>query len=355
MKTTDLCKHSSLPTKKNMILKNRIVVPPMASGTADADGAVTQQTLAHYKILGQSGAGLLIVEYTYVHSSGKSEPAQLGIDQDRQVVGLKDLATVIKASGAIAGIQLTHSGGKSDFKITEGQLMGPSGIRVPVKGADLEVPKEMSFQDIALWKSSFLHAADRAVRAGFQLIELHAAHGYGLNQFLSPITNQRTDLYGQTLEGRMRLILEIIELISKRHPQILISVRMPGQDFFENGLSIESSILMAQIFEKSGVDFIHVSSGIGGWRRPGHREGQGYLVEEASQIQKQVSVPVIGVGGITTGDYIDQSLKENKFSMAAVGRAILSGPLEWSRDQMQKSDCHLADFTVPNIGFSSGT
>ena len=303
----------------------------MASGTASALGEVTDATLSHYKRLTESNAGLVFVEYTYVHRFGKSEPQQLGADQDFQIAGLANLADVIKKSGAIAGLQLTHSGGKSDLQMTEGQLMGPSGIKVPVKGSELETPRVMNLEDIEVWKTSFLSATDRAVKAGFQLIELHAAHGYGINQWLSPITNQRSDQYGNNFSGRIKLLIEIIQNIQQHYPELLISVRMPGQDFFEGGMSVQDSINLAQVLEKQGVDLIHVSSGIGGWRRPSHRNGEGYLVEEAALIQKEISIPVIGVGGIASAEYVDKSLKENLFSLAAVGRSILSNPLEWSQ------------------------
>ena len=339
METQKLCALSRLAFKNNIILKNRIVVPPMASGTADAVGFVTKATLAHYQRLSESNAGLIFVEYTYVHSTGKSEPQQLAADQDEQIEGLSNLSAVIKESGAVAGLQLTHAGGKSSQQLTQGQLMGPSGIRVPIKGDELEIPRAMDLEDMNLWKDSFVQAAVRASKAGFQMIELHAAHGYGLNQWLSPITNQRTDLYGNDNQGRSRILLEIIEEIKKEIPELLISVRMPGQDFFEGGLTPEDSIEIAKALENSGVNIIHVSSGIGGWRRPGHRNGEGYLVEEAGQIQKQVSIPVIGVGGITTADYINRSLKDNLFSLAAVGRSILTNPQEWAKQNLFLQNC----------------
>jgi NADPH2 dehydrogenase len=187
----------------------------------------------------------------------------------------------------------------------------------------------MNSYDIEVWKSAFTAATDRAVKAGFDLIELHAAHGYGLNQWLSPITNQRNDKYGIDLNGRMRLLIEIVNAIRAQHPNLLISVRIPGQDFIESGLTVSDAITVAQTLEKAGVDIIHVSSGISGWRRSSSRRGEGYLVEEAAQIQARVSVPVIGVGGIQTAEYIDEGLIQGKFSLAAVGRAILENPLQF--------------------------
>lgn len=187
----------------------------------------------------------------------------------------------------------------------------------------------MTGAEIELWKQSFLDAIDRAVLAGFDLIELHSAHGYGLNQWLSPITNHREDEYGRNQMGRMKLALEIVCLVRARHPDLLISVRIPGQDFMEGGLSTTDMTMFARCLEKSGTNIIHVSSGIGGWRRPAIRIGEGYLVEEAATIQSVVTVPVIGVGGIETGAFIDNGLQRRRFALAAVGRAILKDPIGW--------------------------
>ncbi|MGZ3692064.1 MAG: NADH:flavin oxidoreductase, partial [Pseudobdellovibrio sp.] len=329
METMSLNRNSPLVLKNKNRLRNRIVVPPMASETADTAGFATESTLAHYQRLTQSQPGLLIVEYTYVHSTGRSEENQLGIQSHAHVSGLSQIARLIKNSGAVAGIQLSHGGGKSERNLTGGVLMGPSAIPVPVKDREMEIPDEMNYEQIELWKSAFIEAGARAVQAGFELVELHSAHGYGLNQWLSPITNKRRDAYGKNLAGRSRLLVEIVKALRLNHPRLLISVRIPGQDFSDNGLTTNDSVWLAQELEKAGVDMIHVSSGIGGWRRSPSRTGEGYLVTEASVIQAALSIPVIGVGGIQTGAYIDNGLNSHLFSLAAVGRAILHDPLAW--------------------------
>ena len=338
MKEQTLNRFSPLQLGSRVALKNRVVVPPMASQSASIDGIATPATKEHYARLATSGAGLLLVEYTYVHSSGRSEDHQLGLSTDTHISGLSDLAKIIHQSGAIAGLQLTHSGGKSSRALTEGKLMGPSGIDVPVKGQILERPDPMSIQDIELWQSSFVEAASRALAAGFDLVEFHAAHGYGLNQWLSPITNQRLDEYGETFEGRIRILLEIIQRVKMMHPELLISVRIPGQDFLEGGLKVRDSIKLAKALENIGVNIINVSSGIGGWRRPSTRSGEGYLVDEAAEIQAALTIPVIGVGGIETGGYIDQGVQFNRFSLAAVGRAILDNPKAWCETHLSLNE-----------------
>jgi NADPH2 dehydrogenase len=339
MNPSPINRFSSLQFKNGKSLRNRVVVPPMASETADRQGLVTDRTLSHYKRLSEARAGLVMVEYTYVHSSGRSEENQLGAYSDAQNEGLAKLAKVIQESGAFAGLQLTHAGGKTSRDLTGGVLMGPSGVVVPVKGQDLEAMDPMSEQEIQLWKQWFVDAASRAKLAGFDLVEFHAAHGYGLNQWLSPLTNHRNDRYGGSRERNAQLLLEIVSEVRRAHPELLLAVRMPGQDFIEGGLTSLDSIWLAKALESAGVDLIDVSSGIGGWRRPRDRIQEGYLVDEASRIQAFVKAPVIGVGGIETGTYIDQNLSESRFSLAAVGRAILKDPKLWG-------DTHLAESRI---------
>lgn len=326
MKTSNINRLSPLNLRDGKALRNRIVIPPMASQTATEQGFVTSEALAHYERLIQSQAGLVIVEYTYVHATGRSESNQLGISVDAHIAGLRQLAAKIHRSGAISGIQLTHGGGKTSRNLTGGVLMGPSRVAVPVRDQQLENPDSMTERQIRMWKNAFISAAERAKHAGFDLIEIHSAHGYGLNQWLSPLTNLRNDHFGGSLENRSRLLIETLLEIRMRFPELLISVRIPGQDFLEGGLTLVETVELAQKLESIGVDLIHVSSGIGGWKRPRERSGEGYLVEEAAAVQRSVKTPVIGVGGIQTREFIDEGLQINRFSLAAVGRAILNDP-----------------------------
>ncbi|WP_127716748.1 NADH:flavin oxidoreductase [Halobacteriovorax sp. HLS] len=312
---------------KNSVFKNRVIVPPMASQTADELGYVTNETLNHYHRLATSDASLVLVEYSYVSLDGKSEPKQLGIDSYEKVMGLRQLSNMIKQTRVLAGIQLVHAGAKSTSELTGGKLIAPSPISTPVKGQELEIPLQATLADIEKLKKDFIRAAKIAVHANFDVIEIHAAHGYGINQWLSPITNQRTDQYGGTLYNRARILFEIVSEIRALFPKLIISVRIPGQDHFENGTTTTDSILISKKLVYLGVDIINVSSGIGGWRRPRDRRGEGYLVEDARRIQKHINAPVIGVGGIKTKKYIEENLQNKSFSFAAIGRAILENPI----------------------------
>lgn len=316
------------------IARNRVVVPPMASQTATNSGIATEATIAHYARLAQACAGILMVEYTFVHATGRSESNQLGISSDQHIAGLTAIAGEIKKSGALAGIQLSHGGAKSSVDLTGGTLCGPSAIAVPSRDSTFDVPSEISTEGIDVWRSAFLSAVDRAVIAGFELVEFHSAHGYGLNQWLSPLTNRRTDEYGGGLAARSRLLREIITSARARYPHLVLSARIPGQDFLEGGLTTTDIIELVHLLEDAGLDIVDVSSGLGGWRRPRDRQGEGYLVAEARQIKAATSLPVIGVGGIKTGTFIDELLASGSVSFAAVGREILENPLEWAQNQM---------------------
>lgn len=322
-------RHSPYSFRCGRVAVNRMVVPPMASSTADETGNVTPETLAHYRRLCEAGTGIVFVEYTYVHPSGRSELRQMGAWSWSHVAGLARLAATIRRSGALAGLQLVHAGGKTTSDLADGAPMGPSAIRVPVKGWTPDTPVPMNETDVENWMVWFVEAARRAAAAGFDLAEIHAAHGYGLNPWLSPLTNFRGDRFGGTLERRARLLFDIVDLIRTDVPEVLLAVRLPGQDHVPGGLTTWDTIWVAKQLEDLGVDLIDVSSGIGGWRRLDGRTHQGYLVEDAARIKSHVGVPVVGVGGIETGAFVDQIVGENTVDFAAVGRAILRDPRAW--------------------------
>ncbi len=319
--------------KNGKTARNRMVIPPMASQTADSQGNPTQATFEHYRRLGEAQVGIVFVEYSYIHQTGKSESNQLAASQDGQILGLSRIAKIIQAAGSLAGLQIVHAGGKTSSQMTGSEVMGPSAVTVPVKDLYFEPPTPMTDLKINQWIEWFVAAARRADQAGFDFVELHAAHGYGLNQWLSPITNQRDDSFGGDIQGRSRMLLEIVGRIKKSFPGLLVSVRLPAQDNFENGLNISDMTWVVQKLEELGVDLIDVSSGIGGWRRPKNHIGEGYLVSDAAQLKATSRVPIIGVGGIETGKYIDKIVGDKKVDFAAIGRAILKDPSDWARRQ----------------------
>ena len=310
---------------------NRVVVPPMASQSADANGFISDRTKEHYSELCKSGAGLLFVEYSFVHVSGKGEPNHLGVNADDKIEGIASLAKIIKDHDMLSGLQIVHNGAKSKKEYCGGELLGASAIRVPTKSGDLDLPRILSLEEVQEMKEWYVAAAGRVSEAGFDFVELHNAHGYGLNQWLSPITNQRSDRAGGGIEGRSNLLLEITRSIKELYPNLLLSTRLPLHDHYENGLTKEDMFWVVGELIDIGLDLIDVSSGIGGWRRPRDFLGEGYLVDDAAVFKAHFSsssdqVPVIGVGGIKSGPYIDKVIGEGRVDFTAVGRAILKDP-----------------------------
>ena len=306
--------------------KNRLVVPAMASATADITGHISPATVSHYARLAESGAGIVFVEYSYVHGSGRSEINQLGAAEPGHFAGLEMLAKTIQSRGALAGLQLVHAGGKTLPEWSGGKVMTPGSRPIPVMpNQNVGEPQAMSSSDMELWRGWFASSAQRAVTAGFDLIELHAAHGYGLNQWLSPLTNDRSDAYGGSQDNRLRFLREIVTIVREKTAKKLLSVRIACRDFLEQGSGIEEAVVLAQMLEAQGVDIINVSSGLGGWRRPRERVGEGYLLNEAQLIQSRVRIPVIAVGGFETPLAIDKAIGRGDTTFVAVGRAILEG------------------------------
>ncbi|MDB5099822.1 MAG: namA [Cyanobacteria bacterium RYN_339] len=307
------------------VLRGRLVLPPMASGTADADGQVTAATLAHYdRIVGDRHA-LAWVEYTGVHAWGRSEPNQTMLSSERHLPGLTDLARLIRAKGALPGIQLTHAGAKTDVDLIGRRPLGASALPVPAHGGDMPAPEPMTAVEIAELFDAFVTAARRAEACGFAAIEIHAAHGYFFNQWLSPLTNQRKDAHGGSPENRRQLLVTLVaELRRVLKPSTLLSVRFPGQDRLPGGMEPEEAAELGRALKAAGMDMLDVSSGLGGWRRGRDQRGEGYLVSDAAFLRREVGLPVIGVGGVSSLEYASEALQEVDF--VAVGRAVLENP-----------------------------
>jgi len=306
-------------------LRTRLVLPPMASGTGSEAGHVTDATIAHYQRIVGANHGLAFVEYTYVIDHGRSEPNQLGLTGDHHVAGLSRLAAAIRATGALPGIQLTHAGAKTDAALAGRTPLGASALPVPAHGGDMPAPEPMTAAQAAEVAEAFVAAAVRAEAAGFGAIEIHAAHGYFFNQWLSPLTNQRTGAHGGSLAYRARLLLGVVaRLRAVLKPETIIAVRFPGQDRLPGGLTVADGSWLAEQLVARGVDVLDVSSGLGGWRRGRDQRGEGYLVADAAALRAAVGVSVIGVGGVATLDYAREALRDVDF--LAVGRAVLTNP-----------------------------
>jgi len=304
---------------KGLTLRNRIVMPPMQTGRATFEGAVTNRLINFY-VRRSSKVGLPIVEHSYVSLTGKVGPKQLGSHDDALIEGLKNLAKSIHAVGAPAVLQISHAGGVANKKVINAPPAGPSA-----SGKARELQKS----EIAAIADEFAQAAERAVKADFDGVELHGAHGYLLNQFFSPLLNRRGDEYGGSLEKRMRFPLLVVEKVRANLKGKLLLYRLGADDLAPSGTHTEESVAFARKLEQQGVDVIDVSGGMCGSEPKQLRNVNGYFVPQASAIKKAVNVPVIGVGGIREVEFANKLVRDGLVDLVAVGRALWRDP-KWA-------------------------
>ncbi len=317
-------------------LANRLVVAPMCQYSAD-DGSATPWHLMHLGMLANSGADLLILEATAVQREGRITHGCLGLYSDANEAALRPVVDACRKFGtAKLGIQLAHAGRKASSKRPwEGKTMQdpcepadawPTHAPSDVAMTGHPVPMAMSIADLSATRQAFVDAVVRCERLGFDLIELHGAHGYLLHEFLSPLSNVRTDNYGGSLANRMRFPLEVFSdcrsIWASHKP---LGVRVSASDWIDGGLTVDEVVVFAQELKKIGCDFIHVSSG---GIDPGARiaVGPGYQVPFAERIKHESGLPTMAVGMITDAQQAESILVEGKADMIAAARAFLDDP-----------------------------
>jgi 2,4-dienoyl-CoA reductase-like NADH-dependent reductase (Old Yellow Enzyme family) len=321
---------------KDKKLRNRIVLAPTSTCFATPDAEVTDKLIRYYEKRARGGAALLIVEPGAVSPRGKLFERSMGIYRDSDIEPLSRLTKSVKKNGAAAVIQLCHSGPKARSKFVGGDVLTPSGIPI-YKG---EPACELSKEGIQGVVAEFIKAAGRALKAGFDGVEVHAAHMYLLSSFLSPLTNFRTDEYGQTTAGRARIVTEIISGIKKEFGAgLVVGVRYNGKELGK-GIDVPEAVVLGRIFEQAGADYIHVSAyvtpvpalekaatvpatSIAGDEWPG-----GCFIEYAREVKKAVSVPVIGVGKLDDPAVAEEALASGGCDLVALGRALIADP-QW--------------------------
>ena len=308
-------------------VKNRIVMPPMNTGYSTPDGLPTEKMSNYYRARAQGGVGLIIVEAAIIHPSARLHPHMLVLYDDRAIGDLQRLTRTIQECGAKVAIQLFHPGRQSTTQETGYQPIAPSPIPCPVCR---EIPRELSIAEIKEVINMYVTAAQKAKEAGFDLVELHGAHGYLINQFLSPHTNKRTDEYGGNLRARSRFVQEIIQGIKQRlGKDFPISCRINGADNIKGGLTLADTQLLAPMLEEAGADVIHVSASVyGGYPSTiaPMAEEAGYFIPLAEGIKKAVKVPVIAVGKIHDPFLAEDTIRQGKADLVAMGRALIADP-----------------------------
>ncbi|XKE96230.1 NADPH dehydrogenase NamA [Metaplanococcus flavidus] len=305
-------------TIKNVTFKNRIVMAPMCMYESDGeDGRVTDWHRIHYPSRAVGGSGLIMLEATAVQPQGRISARDLGIWEDSHVEGLTELVRLIKNSGAKTAIQLAHAGRKATV---EGEIQAPSPLPF---NENYKTPAEMAKQEIKETVNAFKQGAIRSDQAGFDVIELHAAHGYLINQFLSPLTNKRTDEYGGSAENRYRFLREIIDAVNEVWQKPLF-VRISAHDYTDGGMTPELYIEMARWMKQQCVDLIDVSSGA---LVPANIPVYpGYQVKFAETIRQGANIPTGAVGLITSPLQAEEILQNDRADMVFLARELLRDP-----------------------------
>ena len=332
-------------TLRDVTFRNRAWVSPMCQYSS-IDGRPTDWHLVHLGSFARGGAGLVLTEATAVAPEGRISPQDAGIWTDEQAQDYARITSFIRDQGAVAGIQLAHAGrkastyapwrGHGSVPESEGgwRTVGPS----PIAFGYYAEPAELSVTEIPALIEAWSAAARRAVTAGFEVLEIHAAHGYLLHEFLSPVSNQRTDGYGGDLTGRARLLLEVVDAVRGAIPDgVALFVRLSATDWVPDGLTVDETAEVAALLAGHGVDLVDVSSG---GNHPDQKItlGPGYQVPFARAIRERSGLPVAAVGLITEPGQAEKVLAEQSADAVLLGRALLREPTWPQRAALELGD-----------------
>ncbi|MCF8031845.1 MAG: FAD-dependent oxidoreductase [Desulfarculaceae bacterium] len=328
-------------------LPNRVIMPSMGSNLADSQGRVTPAMIAYYRARAAGGPGLLVVEAACVHPSGKVIDRNFMAHEDELLEGMSALAAAIKEQGATAILQLIH-GGRNAHPRLVGEALAPSALRGPTSHA---TPRAMTIIEIEAMVQAFARAAWRAMAAGFDGVEVHAAHEYLVHEFLTPYANKRQDAYGGDLAHRARFALEVARAVRGAiGPQAILSFRLSGDDHVAGGMGPAEAAESAKLLEQAGVDLISVTGGVYETPHmvvPPIPMPAGTHLDAAREVKKAVSIPVAGVGRIKSGAEAEAALEG--LDLVAVGRAFIADP-DWLKRAAKGDEGH----TRPCIGCNQG-
>jgi len=325
-------------TVRSVTLRNRIGVSPMCQYSYQ-DGFSNEWQLVHLGARAAGGAGLIIAEASAVEPRGRITPFDVGIWSDAQVEPLERVARFVKEQGAVPGIQIAHAGRKAcTGRPWEGGKPVPQGDPLfwPVVGPSAlpfdqtyQVPHPLSLEEINQVQSAFRDAAGRAAAAGFEWLEIHAAHGYLIHSFYSPLSNQRTDAYGGSFENRIRFLLETVRAVQTVWPEHLpLTVRISGTDWVDGGWTVEESVELARRLKIEGVDLVDCSSG-GGAAAAKIPLGAGYQVPISEAVRHGADIMTAAVGLITAPAQADEIVRNGRADLVLLGREMLRDP-QWA-------------------------
>ena len=314
-------------TIKNISLKNRIVMPALASFMVGNDGSISDSTVEHYQLRAAGGPAMVIMEACAVSPEGVVSPHQAVIYNDRFIEGLAKIARAIKEEGSVPAIQIHHGGRQTSAKVINRKPLAPSPLPCPTIRGEVEPLSIGGIQELV---QKFGDAAQRAYQAGFELIEIHGAHGYLVNQFLSQFSNIREDKYGGDVAGRTRFAREIVEEVRNRVGHDLpISFKISAEEYVDSGLTTTESIEILKILVRAGVDVVQVSAGndvTAEWICQPMFMEKACLVDSASQVKRALDVPVMAVGRINDPLIANQIIEQDKADLVCIGRGLLADP-----------------------------
>jgi 2,4-dienoyl-CoA reductase-like NADH-dependent reductase (Old Yellow Enzyme family)/thioredoxin reductase len=311
----------------NVDLKNRMVMPPMATHFAGEDGAVNDRHIAYYLRRVKGGVGYITFEHTGILKQGRAFPNMALIDSDQQISSFRRLVEAIHREEGKIVIQINHAGRQTSASFTGSPIVAPSAIPCPVRK---EMPKELSQEEIQKIVGAFGEAARRVKETGADGVEIHMAHGYLLNQFLSPFSNQRTDEYGGDPERRMKMAIEVLRTVRNQvGPDFLVLCRLSADEYVEGGLKLEDTKEIARTLERNSADALHISACVaasGYLNHPPYYAEEGVFAHLAQGIKSVVSIPVIAVGRIRTPELANRIIEEGKADLTSMGRALIADP-----------------------------
>lgn len=318
---------------RGITLRNRVMVAPMCQYSAE-DGFANDWHLVNLGSFAVGGAALVMTEAAAVEARGRISPQDLGIYRDEHIAPLARITRFIKEQGASPAIQLAHAGrkastyrpwsGSGELASEDGrwQTIGPSAVRF---SENYPLPQELTHEEIQQIVTSFKIAAERALKAGFEIVEIHGAHGYLAHEFLSPLSNKRTDEYGGSLENRMRFLLEVTDAIRQVWPEHLpLLVRLSASDWTEGGLTIEETVEISRALKAHGVDLVDVSSGGNALAKIPLKPG--YQIPFAEQVRREAGVPTAAVGLITEPTHANEIVASGEADVIALARELLRDP-----------------------------
>jgi len=328
-------------------LANRFVRSATWEGMCDDDGAVTPKLIDHYRQLARGGTGLLISGYTFVRADGKQLPGKMGAHSDQMIAGLRQLTDAVHAEGGVIFCQLVHAGGQTSAKVIGSQPLAPSAVTF---ASYPETPAALTVTEIAELVAAFAAAAARCRAAGFDGVQLHGAHGYLINQFLSPLTNQRTDAYGGSLENRMRFLEEVCQAVRAAvGNDFPVTIKLTASDQLPGGFQPEDSVAVARRLEELGLDAIEVSSGTAasGELSPVRQkidapEKEAYNAAYARKVKQAVKIPVMVVGGLRSCEVMQRLLWAGDADLFALSRPLIREPDlpdRWRQDDGYVASC----------------